>query len=77
MIKLWQQDISALREEGWEVGAYWSDFSSGQSGWFIRHEEEHPDWVQVRTTPCSEDSIQQDELSVTAALLAALEENDR
>ena len=54
-ITLWEWDYKALEEEGWEVGELES--GAGWHGYAIRHAAHHPEWVDTRATPCSADSI--------------------
>jgi len=59
MTKLYEGDLETLRDEEWEIGGYWSE--PGVNGYYIRHDDEHPAWLKVRVSPCSEDSLQDEE----------------
>jgi len=61
MVKICVGDVDLLVNEGWEVGSYWSNRVNGTSGYWLRHPEHHEAWMRARTTPCSEDSLQDDE----------------
>jgi hypothetical protein len=58
-VTIYDGDRDDLRAEGWEFGAYWSE--PGSSGYWARSNEHHPEWIRLRCTPCSDDSLRDDD----------------
>lgn len=53
-----ENDLDALRAEGWTVGAYWSQ--PGGSGYWLTSPDETVS-AEVCCTPCGDDSLSDDE----------------
>jgi len=59
MATMQRGDEEILQNEGWEIGAYGS--GPGWEGYYLRHPKHHPKWVLVRTSPCSDDALEDEE----------------
>lgn len=59
MARIYKGDTKYLLEEGWTVGAHWSE--PGMSGHWYLHDEHAPDGIRVHETPSSDDSLRDDQ----------------